>query len=72
MTIEIRKSGDEYRAEIVELPGSTPPIGRGPSPEHAVADLFVDVFHESINSFYTTLIRKLNRKITIDRADNEQ
>lgn len=39
MRIEIEKSGDNYRADCLDLPG-TPPVGEGKTKEEAVASLF--------------------------------
>jgi len=44
MIIRIEKSGNSYRADIKELPGS-PPIGIAETPEKAVADMFFTLLH---------------------------
>jgi len=43
MKLEICKTGDQYIANIADLPGS-PPIGRGTTKEEAVAILFCTLF----------------------------
>lgn len=44
MQIVIEKSGSTYAADLQDLPGS-PPVGTGPTPEEAVADLFRRLLH---------------------------
>lgn len=47
MIIKIEKSEEGYRADLKDLPG-TPSIGRGKTPEEAVAALFFVLISEGI------------------------
>jgi hypothetical protein len=50
MTIEILKYGDNYRADIIDLPGS--PIGTGKTKHEAVADLFWRILHPTNTEYW--------------------
>ena len=70
MKIEIKKVNDTgdyiYCADMVELCGS-PPVGYGKSPEHAIADLFVNISFSDYD--WKNMIKDFNINIIYKDAE---